>query len=288
MSTERTRRTRIEPKPLTPDLFASGTQRGGGTAAAQGGDGLDGLTAAHAAHAAQRSRLSASSWQAWLIGLLALLALNGALWVAYTSEKEVLGSNSDARALADLASEKISFLPNGSALALQVATPAGFTASKPPASGAAASSAATGTACLLWEFTANADVKRADSRLAEQAWSGYTTELAAEAPTYLVFVGPYSTQTQLDAKLKVLKKLKLEDYNTLPDDSISLGVLYSPEAAKALQSKLTKRGLTDVEVLERSSGKRRNRLRFETISADKAAELKALAQDLGKLRACAP
>jgi hypothetical protein len=141
----------------------------------------------------------------------------------------------------------------------------------------------------VWEFPSNADLKRASTRLSDQGWGGYATELALEPPSYMVFTGPFDSPAELKTKLKVIEKMKLEDYRTLPTGAISLGVLSTPEAAKALMQTLTKRGLLAVETMERPNRIQRTRYRFEGLTPSSLKALNTLSTQgsaLGTVKAC--
>ncbi len=90
----------------------------------------------------------------------------------------------------------------------------------------------------------------------------------------------------MEAKLKVLEKMQLQDYSALPSAIISLGVLSSAEAANALKLTLTRRGLVGVQTSERKGGGKRTRYRFERIAPDSLKELNHLSIGLGTLKAC--
>ena len=139
---------------------------------------------------------------------------------------------------------------------------------------------------MLWEFFTPNELKKADNRLAEQAWSGYTSESAQEPATYMVFIGPFESRTEMLTKIKVLEKLKLKDFSQLPSSTISLGVLSTREAANSLKTSLSKRGLQGVQTLERTGKSNRTRYRFEGLSTNSLNALTTLSAELGLLRAC--
>jgi hypothetical protein len=139
---------------------------------------------------------------------------------------------------------------------------------------------------MIWSFNNNTDVKRADNRLAEQAWSGFTTELADEASRYFVFVGPFSTRAQVEAMLKKVMALKIEDYNLLPNNSISLGLFSTREAGQQLQQLLLSRGLKNVQLLEQPGKIKRSRYRFEQMSRSSLQALQQLVDGVGTLTEC--
>jgi hypothetical protein len=139
---------------------------------------------------------------------------------------------------------------------------------------------------MLWSFPNNADLKRADLLLSEQGWTGFVSEQALEPISYMVFTGPFDDKSELNAKLKVIEKMKLQDYRALPTGAISLGVLSTPEAAKALAQTLTARGLLGVKTGERPNRVQRTRYRFEGLSLDSLKALNGLGVNLGTLSTC--
>ncbi len=269
----------MRPAPQTPalnqtaDLFAPSAPLA--TAAAPAYD----LDAAHADYARQRA--SRSRWRSWLGLLIALLAVNAALWFRYTQSRGVLGSQADTAPQPPIAESKI--MPYIGPAPAPAPTAA---ASLPVAAPAPAAASTDKTLCQLWEFSSNAELKRADNRLAEQAWSGYQGELAQEPATYMVFLGPFESKTDLASKVKVLAKMKIDDYSQLPTGLISLGVLATAEAANKLKQSLTKRGLQGVQVQARTGSAQRTRYRFEGLSTDSASALVTLAAGVGSLRSC--
>jgi hypothetical protein len=223
------------------------------------------------------------SWHTWLWVLLVLIAINAALWLGFTAQRSVLGASSEQAPIGNLAEQKI--VPQDSQKApLPVILTPPVIAEVPAVS--TGTSVVEKTVCMLWEFSSTSDVKRADNRLSEQAWSGYVSEIADEPSTYMVFVGPFDTHAELDLKIKVLEKMKLKDYSPLPSALISLGVLSTQDAANTLKQGLTKRGLLGVQVSERTGSARRTRYRFEGLTPDSLKELNTVAANLGALRPC--
>ncbi len=270
------------------------------------------LDAAHSVHAAQQN--SASSTRRLLLTLLALLAINAALWFGFTARNAVLGDAAEQALQADVAPHKMLLQSDGKPIPVLIAT-AVITApapvpvpmpmpdqaeapppavTPPPSLQANAEAvvnskpvAAEKTYCMLWEFLSNADIKRAQKRLSDKGWGGYKDELAEEPATFLVYLGPFETRALLDAKLKVIEKMKITDYNVIANNRISLGVLSTEQAATGLVKTLAQRGLTGVEWIERTSGNKRTRYRFDALNAAGQESLNSLALGLGILKPCA-
>jgi hypothetical protein len=139
---------------------------------------------------------------------------------------------------------------------------------------------------LLWEFTNNADLKRADTRLAQQNWTAYTVEQAPEPPSYMVIVGPYDNKPAQDTALRNLAALKIKDYITLTSGAVSLGVLPTTEAATTLKNSLQQRGVNGLSIVERRGSKLRPRYRFDKLTTANASLLGSQAVGLGALRTC--
>ncbi len=243
------------------------------------------LDAAYSEQALQQAQRS--TWRRWLFLLLALLGVNGFLWIDLHSAQPLLSNSTDAGVQAAIAPNKIMPQPGKA--------PAAFVEQAPPPPVLEPLTAADTiappekTACMLWEFPSNADLKRANTRLTEHGWGGYGSELALEPTSYMVFTGPFDDDKALNAKLKVIEKMKLQDYRTLPTGVISLGVLSTPEAAKALMQTLTKRGLLAVDTMERPNRVQRTRYRFEGLTPSSLKALTTLSTkgtSLGTVRAC--
>jgi cell division septation protein DedD len=240
----------------------------------------DGLSAAYAAHDDAPKAKASMRFGVWI--LLGLLILNIVLWFVYTNTRSVWGSSSESAVQANIAAEKIGnpSLSKTKTSAPTVTPPVPAAATPPPAP------LPEKTACMIWSFSNNADAKRADNRLAEQAWGGYTTELADEASTHMAFVGPFSTQAQADAMLKKIAALKIKDYSLLPSNSIALGVVATREGAQQLQQQLINRGLKDVQLIERQGKVKRNRYRFEQMTMSSLQALRQLVDGVGALTEC--
>ena len=259
-----------------------------------------------AAYSAYASSPAAYPWKRWLLLAVLLALANIWLWFNYTESGRSVGLSAEQAPQSTVEGKKIMPMPSGIAAnnspnnALDNAPPAAaltatavndtgqaaFTATNPSNTEKTAEKTAEKTVCIVWEFYSNGDVKKADNRLAEQAWSGYTAELADEPPTYMVFVGPFERRSEFDAKLKVIEKMKLKDYSALPSAIISLGVLSTQAAADALKASLSKRGLTGVQTSERTGSIQRTRYRFGALKPDSLKELTLLAASLGSIRAC--
>ncbi len=110
----------------------------------------------------------------WL--LLIILGVNAALWFGYTAKRQTFGMTDEASPQANIAANKMVLQTSKSAV--PIAPPAAI--APPPLTPVLNEK----TVCMLWEFSNNGDLKRADNRLAEQARSGYTAELADEPTTY--------------------------------------------------------------------------------------------------------
>jgi cell division septation protein DedD len=240
----------------------------------------DGLSAAYAAHDDAPKVKASIRFGLWV--LLGLLLLNVALWFTHTSTRAVWGSSSESAVQANMAAEKIGnpSLSKTKTSAPPVTPPVPTAATPPPAP------VLEKTACMVWSFSNNTDAKRADSRLAEQAWGGYTTELADEASTHMAFVGPFSTQAQAQAMLKKIAALKIKDYSLLPSNSIALGVVATREGAQQLQQQLINRGLKDVQLIERQGKIKRKRYRFEQMAPSSMQALRQLVDGVGTLTEC--
>jgi SPOR domain len=244
----------------------------------------DGLSAAYAAQDDAPKVKASMRFGLWV--LLGLLILNIVLWFAYTNTRNVWGSSSESAVQANIAAEKIGTpsLSKAKTPAPAVTPPVPTAATPPPVPVPVLVSEKT--ACMVWSFSNNTDAKRADSRLAERAWSGYTTELADEASTHMAFVGPFSTQAQADAMLKKIVALKIKDYSLLPSNSIALGVVATREAGQQLQQQLINRGLKDVQLIERQGKVKRNRYRFEQMTMSSLQALRQLVDGVGTLTEC--
>jgi hypothetical protein len=247
------------------------------TASAQSANSLDAAYSQHAHRKAGRG-----GWGKWLTLSLLLLGANAAVWIAYTSNYQTIGVSGEQASQDNIAPQKI--MPLTDKQATSIAGPVPLPA--PAAVSATDTNSSEKSVCMLWEFTNNSDLKRADNRLSEQAWSGYDSEQAKEPSTYLVYTGPFEKQAEMDAKIKLLEKMKIKDYRKMPDGAISLGVLSTPEAASALRKTLTKRGLLGIESTERTGSGKRTRYRFDGLSPNSVKELNALSSGLGLLKPC--
>jgi hypothetical protein len=258
------------------------------------------LDAAHFAYEQRQTRLGRARF--WWLALLVLLSLNAVLWLTFTRHQSVWADGGEALAQADIEPQKIS-LPNEPKPEPKLATQSEVnTETKPPslqalpmavASVAAAPSESQPSAtmpekteCVAWMFFNSGDIKRAQKRLSDAGWGGYKDEMAEEPATYMVYLGPFDSRAALDAKLKAIVSMKLSDYSAMPNNSISLGVLSSEQAAKALAQSLTQRGLTGVQWMERTGGNKRLRYRFESLNAAGQTSLNSLAVGLGILKPC--
>lgn len=243
------------------------------------------LDAAYSEQAFQQA--NRSTWRKWLFLLLALIGVNGFLWIDFHSAQPLLSDSSELAAQANIAANKIMPQSGKSAAAfIEQAAPVPVVA---PIAAAEPAPITEKTVCMVWEFPNNTDLKRAGTRLSQPGWGGYASELALEPPSYMVFTGPFDNPTELKAKLKVIEKMKLDDYRTLPTGAISLGVLSTPEAAKALMKTLTKRGLLAVDTMERPNRVQRTRYRFESLTPSRLKALNTLSVQgtaLGTVKAC--
>jgi hypothetical protein len=139
------------------------------------------------------------------------------------------------------------------------------------------------SSCYLWEFFSETDLKRAKAALANPIWGEFSPELAQAPPTFMVFLGPFINSNQRNDILKQLKDLKIQDYNILSSNEVSLSVVNTREAAIAFKQSLTIRGLKNVYVRERDSSKQRLRYRFNQLDIDHQQSLIKIA---GTLRQC--
>jgi hypothetical protein len=137
--------------------------------------------------------------------------------------------------------------------------------------------------CYLWEFSNEADLKRAKIALANPIWRDFLPELAKAPPTFMVFLGPFTNSNQLNELLKQLKALDIQEYNILSSNELSLSVVNTRESALAFKQSLTTRGLQNVNVRERDSNKQRLRYRFNQLNIDRQ---QALIKIAGTLRQC--
>lgn len=252
----------------------------------------DGLTAAYAAQDLVPNTKAKTRIGLWI--LLGLMLLNVALWLGYTSSRSVWGHSSETAAQSNFASEKIVLSAMINVKAQAVTNTSSLTATsistETPVSLNTVSSASNNvidkTACMVWAFANSTEAKRADNRMVEQAWQGYTTDLADEPPTYMAFVGPFASQSQTDAMMKTMAKLKIKDYSLLPSGSIALGVVATREAGQQLQQRLTNRGLKDVQLVERQGKGKLKRYRFEQMTPASLSALRQLSEGLGTLTEC--
>jgi cell division septation protein DedD len=275
----------------------------------------DGLSAAYAAN--DDAPKVKAPVRYWLWVLLVLLILNTVLWFAFTSDRSVWGQHNEPIAQNGLSTEKIVVLAvNAAADNIQNNTqnntqksPAGLpTQPTQPTPVLGVSNVNTNnpnintpsvnnpivknkpaekTSCMVWAFSNAVESKRANNKLAEQAWGGYTTELAEEAPSYMVFVGPFTNQKQTETMIKAINTLKIKDYVLLPSGAISLGVVQARESAQALQRQLSNRGLKGMQITERQGKNKLNRYRFEQMSPSSEQALRQLSDGLGALTNCA-
>jgi hypothetical protein len=139
---------------------------------------------------------------------------------------------------------------------------------------------------MFWTFVNSTEVKRADNRITEQAWNGYTIDLIGEPPTYMAFIGPFASPAQTDTMIKNLVKLKIKDYSVLPSGAIALGVVATRETGQQLQQQLKNRGLKDVQLVERQGKAKLKRYRFEQMTPASLAALRKLSEGLGSLTEC--
>ncbi len=246
---------------------------------------IDGLSAAQdAGDASTRINEPVRSW--WWV-LLILLLLNLALWFGFTRSFDVWGQSSDSAIQSNIAGEKINLQTANKTPQTLAITPAiAIKSNETLALNKGVSSIEPQLSCVVWSFNNKGEAARADNRLAEQAWSGFTTELVQEAPTYIAFVGPYTNTKQIETAIKAISVLKIKDYSVLPNSSISLGVVSTPDAAKQLQQQLSNRGLKGVQFAERQGKNKFNRYRFEKMSASSLAALRDLSKGLGTLADC--
>jgi hypothetical protein len=260
--------------------------------------GVDRLSAAYDEHKGINKRNSSSPRRYWRIYwgvLLLLLCANLVMWWGFTYQGVAVGEDNEIAIAVNLSPEKIDLPSTITSLDSSAATtfispalaaPAVVIPANPPEAVEPIVVVAEKTACYIWEFIHDNEFKRAESLLAEHAWSGFVAEMADEPPSYMVFVGAFKTSTEIDNKIKVLEKMKIKNYSVLPSGAISLSVVATAQAAITYQQALTKRGLLGVQYSERLSDKQRLRYRFAGLTDDSQKELALLANNLGALRVC--
>jgi hypothetical protein len=260
--------------------------------------GVDRLSAAYDEHKDINKRNAASPrryWRIYASVLLLLLCGNLAMWWCFTHQGVAVGEGNEIAIAVNLSPEKIDLPSTITSLDSSAATtfispalaaPAVVIPANPPETTEPIVAVVEKTVCYVWEFIHDNEFKRAESLLAEQAWSGFVTEMVDEPLSYMVFVGVFKTRAEIDTKIKVLEKMKIKNYSVLPSGAIALSVVATAQAAIAYQTALTKRGLLGVQYSERQSNKQRLRYRFAGLTSDSQKELVLLAKDLGTLRVC--
>jgi hypothetical protein len=215
----------------------------------------------------------------WLV--LILLLLNVIWALIFTVKGSAWEGGNETPLLPSIAAEHIKLTTLFAPLAATGVT-SGNLATTP----ALATSATNTNACYTWEFSSDADVKRASTTLNNYGWTAVTSELATVPITYMVFMGPFSNRAEAEIQAKKLDVLKLSDYTFLPGNDISLSVVDTPEAAANFKAKLTARGLSDVKTRERHSTKQRLRYRFEAVDPQRQPTLIQLTRNFGSLYRC--
>ena len=114
-------------------------------------------------------------------------------------------------------------------------------------------------ACLEWGAFNTPDVPKARESLATLAGGARITERQAEEATgWWVYVPPQTNRQAANLKVAELRKLGVEDYFIVQDDSrfrfaVSLGIFSSEEAARARLERLRARGVRSAQVAVRQT-----------------------------------
>lgn len=106
-----------------------------------------------------------------------------------------------------------------------------------------------GAACVQFSGIAPADFARAHDAFAAMSLGDRLTEQRAEEVTrYWVFMPPAADRRAAEAAIASLKHLGVGDLSIRPDNSISLGVFSSDEAARRFLAALAAKGVKGAQV----------------------------------------
>jgi hypothetical protein len=164
--------------------------------------------------------------------------------------------------------------PAPPSLVLPASVPAPVAVAVPPPPVAALSTASAvapatppSAACLEWGEFSGADLARANDRLAGLKLGSMLTQREVEHSIgYWVYIPPPKQRTELDAKIKQLKKLGIKDFFVVQEkgkwhDAISLNIFKTEDMAKKYLDHLKARGVKSAVL-----GERQTRLKFTVFS----------------------
>ena len=223
--------------------------------------------------------------------LFLILALANAAFFAYSWLGVGAEANADAQIIAQqLNPEKIRVLAPEQVSALTRKSDATKPdATKPDAPKAAGS-------CLEWGALQGGDVARAAQALEPLALGAKLTQRRLEeAAAYWVYIGPLASRQAASVKTGELKRLGVEDFFVMPEDSkwrnaISLGVFKTEEGAKARLESLRARGVKTAASGARETQSSKTYFQLHEANAAVTAKLNELKQGFAgtEVRECAP
>jgi hypothetical protein len=142
------------------------------------------------------------------------------------------------------------------------------------------------SSCLVWGAFNTTQADELNAKAQSAGLPAALSQPVTVTASHIIAMGPYPNRAAVDKKMGELKRLKVSDFAAADKLTISLGVFSSQDAAQERLKALGKQGVRSAKIIRKDTVIYKVALRFESLLAPQAVQLKALATDLGVLSPC--